>query len=111
MQKMTKKALKSACRYKISAAGFNKKGECVIVTHNKHKVPGREPLQGRLPGYGIHAEEEIFVCAQRKNIKTIIIMRVNKHGDMLPIDPCDSCQKTAEKLGINIISLMPGEEN
>ena len=110
-EKMKRKALKSACRYKISAAGFNKKGECVIITHNKHKFPSKEPRYGRISGYGIHAEEEIFPHVLKKNIKTIIIMRVNRHGNLLPIDPCDSCKKTSEKLGVNIISIFPGEKS
>ena len=111
IQKMIKKALKSSCRYKIAAAGLNKKGECVMVTHNKHNFPSKEPRFGRITGYGIHAEEEIFPCVLKKNIKTIVILRVNRHGKFLPIDPCDSCKKTAEKLGVNIVSLMSGEED
>jgi len=41
-------------------------------------------------------------------LKTLIIMRIGLSGNILPIDPCEDCQKMARKLGVTIQSVMPG---
>lgn len=102
IERMRKKAGKTICRSKVSALGFNHSGKLVIQTNNS-------PRFCRYGG-GIHAEEKIFLKAKRKRIKTILICRVSKTGNLLPIDPCPKCTKLAEKLGIKIISVEKSDE-
>jgi hypothetical protein len=92
-----KKAQQSCCTHKISALGFNSKGECVAKAINKHRFNWK--------GGGIHAERRIMEQHRQKGIKTILICRVGNSGSILPIDPCPSCAKTAQELGIKIITV------
>ena len=94
---MKSKANQSISKFKISAFGINHKGEIVIKTTN-------HPFLNKYGG-GCHAEEKIFPHVAEKNIKTLILCRVGKKENLLPIDPCSSCKKTAKKLGIKIISI------
>lgn len=87
------KALQSACTYKISAIGFNHKGDMIGSAMNKRHVC--------LPKMGRHAEEEL-IKRYGRNLKTIVICRVNNQGELLPIDPCSKCSKMANKLNIRI---------
>jgi hypothetical protein len=92
-----KKAMQSLCRYKISALGFNAKGELVHIAMNGFH-------QSKYGG-GLHAEEKVFRVAAKKNIVKIIIARVGNNGDVLPIEPCPKCKKIADKLNIQIESV------
>ncbi len=96
-EKLIKKAKQSPCKSRVAALGFNKKNECVISTVNKPMLLKK--------GGGIHAEEQIFKVARRKNITKILICRIGKSNDLLPIDPCPSCAKTAKKLNIEITTI------
>ena len=98
IDKITKKASQSNCKFKVAALGFNRKGECVISTVNK-------PLISKKGG-GIHAEEAVFKVAKKKDIVKILICRVGRGGKLRPIDPCPSCARTAKKLGIEIRSII-----
>lgn len=91
------KALQSPCIHKVSALGFNRKGELVARANNQKRFYKF--------GGGYHAEERIFKLAKSKGIKIILIFRVSKAGNLLPIDPCKKCAKKAQELGIKIISL------
>jgi cytidine deaminase len=91
-----KKALISNCRYKISALGFNYKGDMIYSSFNKKRFP-------RIGG-GIHAEMAVMAKYGRL-IKTILICRVNKSGNLLPIHPCKICKTKAEELGIKILTI------
>lgn len=93
-----KKASKSVCRYKVSAIGLNKKGD---IVGNVSNMPRFAKFNG-----GLHAEASL-IGRYGSKIKTIIICRVNKTGGLLPIKPCDNCQKLADKFGIKIISIEP----
>ena len=95
------KARQSLCRNRVSALGFNKNGDCVIKTFNKHRFERK--------GGGIHAEMQIMQQARKKGIVHIIICRVGRNGDLLPIEPCKKCQQIADKLEITISSV-PKEE-
>lgn len=94
---LKKKATQTLCTFRVAAIGFNSRGESVIRTCNEYRF-SRE-------GGGLHAEEKIFKVAKRKNIKTILICRISRTGNLLPIDPCNRCMKTANKLGIKIVSI------
>jgi cytidine deaminase len=91
-----KKATQSICRYKVSAIGFNKKGEIIHSSTNKPRFDRK--------GGGIHAEMEVMLKAGPA-LRTIVICRVNNAGDILPIEPCDMCQEKANELGIKIVSI------
>jgi hypothetical protein len=97
VSKLVKKASQSICRSRVAALGFNKKNECVITTVNKPNM--------RKKGGGIHAEEQIFKVARKYGIVKILICRIGSDKKLLPIDPCESCAKTAKKLGIEITSI------
>ena len=101
VHRLKKKAQQSVCNYKVAALGFNKKGECVASSVNKPYLYKR--------GGGIHAEEAIFNVAQKKGIVRILICRVGRSGKLRPIQPCESCAKTARKLGIVINSITDEE--
>jgi cytidine deaminase len=100
--KMAKKAEQSISTFKISAFGFNTKGECVAKACNSPRFDRK--------GGGIHAEMKIMKAAMRKRIKFIVIFRIGKSGDFLPIEPCQACQAKADDLGIKILSLFTGAD-
>ncbi len=89
-----KKAKKSSCVYRIAAVGLNKKGEVICSEFNKCRFNRQ--------GGGKHAEMEVM---QKTGVKTIILCRVGKAGNLLSIDPCKVCAKKANELGIKIISI------
>jgi len=97
IDKAIRRASKSICRYKVSAIGLNKKGEIIGSSVNTIRF-------NRLNG-GIHAEASL-IGRYGSQLKTIIICRVNKTGGVLPIEPCDNCQKLANKFGIKIVSCL-----
>jgi hypothetical protein len=40
------------------------------------------------------------------SVKTIIIARVGRAGDVRPLSPCFACSEKARELGIKIVSVM-----
>jgi cytidine deaminase len=96
IERAMKKAFDSPCHYKISATGFDKKGQVLGVVFNK-------PRFSKYKG-GLHAEASI-IKRYGQNVKTIMICRVNNTGELLPIEPCEACAKLADKLGIRIVSI------
>ena len=91
-----KKAAQSSCRHKVSALGFSHKGDLIYIGSNRPRF--------HRPGASLHAE---MLCMLRAGpgLKTIIICRVGKGGDVKPIDPCKTCKEKARELGIKIISV------
>ena len=94
--RMIKKASQSICSFQLCAFGFNRNGDCVASASNRPRFPHK--------GGGWHAERQIMEL-KSKGIVKILICRINPAGKMLPIDPCETCQKIADKLGIKIISI------
>jgi hypothetical protein len=90
------KALQSHCRYKVSALGFNRKNDLIDYVKNEHRWEGK--------GRGSHSEM-IIMLHNPTSLKSIIICRVNKKGDFLPIDPCKTCAEKAKELGIKIYTI------
>ena len=86
------KAIQSICRYHVSALGFNNKGELVASTVNTPRFEHREG--------SLHAEMKLM--KEHISLKTILICRVNKQGELLPIDPCIACATKAKELNIKI---------
>ena len=104
---LKKKADKAPCTYRISGIAYSKKGNILGIATNKHStwdVMAKIPL-GRA-GTAEHCEKRLIERFKRR-IKTIVICRIGKSGNILPIDPCDNCRKLAEKYGITITSVKP----
>jgi hypothetical protein len=91
-----RKALESHCRYKISALGFNRKNDLIDYVKNEHRWEGK--------GRGSHAEM-LLMKRNCTSLKSIIICRVNRKGDFLPIDPCKVCAEKARELNIKIYTI------
>lgn len=91
--RLKKKAEQSNCRYKVAAMGLNKKGDLIAYTTNRPRFSK--------PNGSIHAEMALM-AKYGPDIHTIVILRVNRHGNLAPIHPCKKCQQVAEILGIKI---------
>ncbi len=88
-----KKAKQSSCRFKVSAIGFNRKGDLIGTAVNQHRISK--------PGCSIHAEIALIKKIGR-SLKTIIICKTNKTGGILPIHPCRTCASIALRYNIDI---------
>ena len=93
IERAIKKAEQSQCHYRVSAVGFNKRGEMVGSACNLARFSRQ--------GGGKHAEA-VLISKYRSSLKTILICRINKSGELLPIEPCDNCSALAAKYGIEI---------
>ena len=107
---LQEKATHSPCTYKISAICFDKKGNVLGHATNSHSKnwnvldkcgEGRE-------GTTRHAER-VLLERYRDLVKTIVICRIGRSGNLRPINPCKTCIKAAAKYGAKIISVMPGK--
>ena len=96
-----KKASQSTCTYRISAIGLNKRGDILGSSTNRHGKEGK--------GKGKHAEIELIKRYGRK-IKIIILCRVGGSGDILPIKPCENCQKVIDKMGIKVLTVQENDK-
>ena len=89
-----KKARQSSCRYKISALGFNRKGDFIGSAINAKRLPKH--------GCSLHAEIAL-IRKYGKRLSVIIICRTNKTGTSnLPIHPCPTCSSMANRYSITI---------
>ena len=88
-----KKALKSTCQHKVACVIFNSKGDILGTSVNKHNGYGR--------GLSHHAEIEAIKKFGR-SIKSILLCRVNKSGELLPIEPCKTCKKILDRYDIKV---------
>ena len=88
-----KKASQSSCRFKVSAIGFNRKGDLIGTAVNQHRISK--------PGCSIHAEIAL-IKKMGRSLRTIIICRTNKTGGILPIHPCKTCTNIALRYNIDI---------
>lgn len=104
MARLLKKASASPSQYRISCVALNKKGEVIGYTSNKFRKDRIKPLIGS----GLHAEAAAISKFYPFGLKTLLIMRIGNSGNVLPIDPCEDCQKMAAKYGVTIQSVKPG---
>lgn len=108
---LTKKALKSHCTYKVSAVAFDNKGNVLGSIANKHsKWDVLEKEHAGRAGTAEHPER-MLIARYGKNVKTLVICRVGRAGELRPIDPCPACAKVAKKYGVKILSVYPGCNN
>jgi hypothetical protein len=94
INRIKRKAAKTDCRFQIAALGFNRKNQCVIAKFNWHRYMRKHG--------GLHAEASVMMEAKRLGIVRIVIGRISRTGKLLPIEPCEKCQRLAQKLGIKI---------
>lgn len=97
-----KKAQQSNCTYKIAALGFNDKGDYVGCVFNK-KSNSTHINVGK---NGIHAEIDIF---KRYHPSSILILRTNNSGKLLPIHPCKRCRSILLTNRVRLFTLEPIE--
>lgn len=108
---LQEKATNSPCTYKISAVAFDRKGEIlghVTNSHSKNWNVLDKCGVGRA-GTAEHAERRLLQ-RYRDLVKTIVICRIGRSGEIRPISPCKTCLKVASKYGAKIISIMPEED-
>jgi hypothetical protein len=86
--------------HRVVAIGFNSKNDMIGIKTNGFGLSNSK-------GSGKHAERELIKRYGNK-IARIVILRIGRGGAILPIDPCETCAKVANKLGIKIESF---EEN
>lgn len=104
---LKEKATHSPCTYRISGIAFTKKGNILgycTNNHSKWQVLEKTPI-GRA-GTAEHCEKRLIQKFGRR-IHSIVICRIGRSGNILPIDPCKSCQKIANKYGIEIKTIQP----
>lgn len=106
---LKEKAMHSPCTYKISAIALDAKGDVLGHVTNSHYWNVLEKESVGRAGTADHAEKRLF-RQYGQLIKTIVICRVGRGGQLRPIDPCPACQKIAAKYGAKIVSVMPGDE-
>lgn len=100
LKRLGKKAAQSKSKYRISAMGFDHRGEFMAQSFNGVPQGGMKVKEGS----GVHAEAKLM----RKYgalLKTIVISRIGRSGYWLPIEPCEKCQKLAQKLGVKLITI------
>lgn len=88
--------------HRVLAIGFNNKGDMIGIKSNGFGFSNSK-------GSGKHAERELIKRYGRK-ITKIVILRIGRGGAILPIDPCETCAKVANKLGIKIESFENSEK-
>lgn len=84
----------SHTRYRVIAAGLDNNGNIISIATNKPRLQSRS----------YHAEERIIFNSP-KSLRKILIIRVNRKGELLPIDPCHKCSRLSEKYNIKIHSI------
>jgi len=94
--RLLKTAQRSQCRYQIAAIGINDRGVPIFAATNRPRFTRR--------GGGDHAEALVMKNTPR-NLKSILLCRVNKLGEIRPIHPCKACQAMADKLGVKITTV------
>lgn len=90
------KKLNKDLSHRVLAIGFNSKNDMIGIKTNSFGLSTAK-------GSGKHAERELIKRYGRK-ISRIVIIRIGRGGAILPIDPCETCLKVANKLGIKIES-------
>jgi len=100
LQLAMNKAKQSRCHYAVSAIGFDKHGKIVAVARN---TPRSYPKFNK-PGGNIHAELAVLRKGG-KRIRSIVLCRVGKSGELKRIDPCKSCMRVLNKNEIKVLTL------
>lgn len=79
-------------RHRVIAAGLDHLGTVISIATNLPRLPSRS----------WHAEERVIMSTPKYVLARILLLRINKRGESLPIDPCKGCERLARKRGIKI---------
>lgn len=100
VDRLKNKSFNTNATFKVTAVAYSNKGDILGYATNNIRmdiVPSHR-------GAGVHAEREL-VKKYGKKIKYIVLARFGGSGDLLPIDPCENCQKILDEFGIKVIKL------
>lgn len=108
------KISKAVVLAKKSALNSNMKfkfGSCLFSGHNFVTGFNRKFYVRHLTRdkpFSIHAEEMcILKCNKIKNFdfynSTLVVIRINNRGDLMPCTPCKYCQEMIKKFGVGTI--------
>ena len=92
-----KKSTHSPSHMRMAGVAFNKKGEVLGIVSNGFRINNVKPARGS----GEHVETKL-IRRYGNLISRIIIMGIGRGGAILPIDPCNKCQKLLSKYGIKV---------
>lgn len=95
-----KKASKSPSTVRMAGIAFNKKGEILGLASNGYRHDSLKP--GKFSGQHV---EKTLIGRYGSLISKIILIRIGKSGAILPIDPCEKCQKLLAKYGIKVSTI------
>ena len=95
-----RKATHSPSHIRMAGVAFNKKGEILGIMSNGFRAEQIKPAKYS----GNHVEKKLI---QRYGnlISKIVLLRIGRGGDILPIDPCEKCQKLLDKYGIKVMTV------
>lgn len=99
-KRMVKKGISVTNTYKVVCAAFNHHGELLGIVSNTFRNDNVKPA--RFAGY--HAEMRA-IHRWGLAIKSMIIMRIGRSGDILPIDCCPKCESVLNKLEIKVFKV------
>lgn len=97
-ERMRRAGARVTLRFRVVAVGVDRRGRFIAISTNSPLFAHRSR----------HAEETLMHKAPRSLAK-VLIARVGKRGNWLPIDPCERCMAMASKRGIVIEALNVGE--
>ena len=94
---------------KNGAIGLEEEVGHVTNSHSKNWNVLDKCGKGR-QGTAQHAERRLL-ARYGELVKTIVICRIGRSGELRPINPCKTCLKAAAKYGAKIISVLPGQDD
>lgn len=95
-------------RFKVAALLFDRKDNLLSIATNSYikTHPMQKQYAARLGNDKkafLHAEIAALLKLKKKKAYKVLLVRVNKHGDPLPIDPCPVCTLALKEHGVKII--------
>ena len=82
--------------YRVVAVGLSRKGDLVGIRTNSFGLKSGKKN-------GKHAERELLKRYGNR-VRSIVLLRFGYSGGILPIKPCENCQKLLDKLGVKVVT-------
>ena len=101
LSRLKYKASQSPSTYRLAGVAFSKTGNILGFARNGFRNENLKP--GKYSGD--HVEQHLIKRYGTK-IKTILLIRIGNGGDLLPIDPCEKCQRLMDKMGIEVKTII-----